>query len=49
MANRTPTAYNREIIDQETFKLKLKLWLHKELILYNITDNGGSDVILEFL
>ena len=45
----TPTAYNKDIIDQETFKLELKLWLYWELILFNVTDIRDSDVILEFL
>ena len=49
IANGTPTVYNREIIDQETYKLELRLRLYQELILFNIIDIRGSNIILEFL
>ena len=48
MVNKTPTAHNRGIVDQETFKLKLRLRLYRELILFNITNIRDSNVILEF-
>ena len=49
MADRTPIAYNGGIINQETFKIELKLWLYWELILFNITNIKDSNIILEFL
>ena len=36
-------------MDQETFKLELRLRPHQELILFNITNIRGSDIILKFL
>ena len=35
-------------MDQETFKLELRLQLYQELILFNITNIRDSDVILGF-
>ena len=49
IANRTPTAYNEELVDQETYKLKLKLRLYRELILFNFINFRSSDIMLEFL
>ena len=49
MADGTPTAHNRGIMDQETFKLELRLRPHRELISFNITNIRDSDVILGFL
>ena len=36
-------------MDQETYKLELWLRLYRELILFDITDIGVSDMILKFL
>ena len=49
MADGTPTAYNKEIMDQETYKLELRLRPYRELILFNITNIRGSKIILGFL
>ena len=48
ITDKMPTAYNGEIIDQETFKLELRLRPHWELILFNITNIRDSNVILGF-
>ena len=44
-----PTVYNKGLVDQETYKLKLNLRPHWELILFNITNIRSSNIILEFL
>ena len=36
-------------MNQEIYKLELKLRSHRELILFNITNIRDSDIILEFL
>ena len=48
-ANRILIVYNKELVDQETYKLKLRLRLYWELILFNIINIKSSDIILEFL
>ena len=49
IVNRMLIIYNREIMNQETYKPKLRLRPHRELILFNITDINSSNIILEFL
>ena len=43
------TVYNRELVNQESYKLELRLRPHRELILFNITNIRYSNIILEFL
>ena len=36
-------------MDQETYKLELRLQPYREIILFDVTDIRGSNIILEFL